>query len=1037
MSTDNQTQNEKVPDIVDTNGQPNAVVSNNTIVTQNDANTNIKSGPPQLDSISPELANVETNTGFGLIHTEATQSKSSDFRNADDKVDLASPNNDSHDILISENNEANTSKVKNEQLALDSDAQPVSSVNAASIAAAILPEQHQHEHSSEENNKHDLENASEPDQKPAKYEASSTLESPASTKECIDGIQGSVDSSSANKLQLDDNLASIVENNNQQELSQAEMITSVISDREGSMPKSNDSNVQEPTDSRELAKDDSVLVDENSIIQIENQNNIIDANKNGDRNGNVDQLHTDSSESEKPIIGNSEKSETTGPLAATITNSANSNKKHILGKSEDYENEGKLEDSCTADKEVSISEKNSENKKDLTLPEDNDIEEQNLGAPLDLNKHKDSDTFLEETNEEHSQSKESDIQEIPQLHKIVLPSYASWFSLNKINDIEVRGIPEFFNNANSSKTPLIYVYYRNFMINAYRLNPNEYLSLTAIRRNLAGDAGCLLRIHRFLTKWGIINYQVNPENKVMPVAPPSIPNASIRYDNPRGLFPFESFTIPEKYEKEKIDKLKNMLQNGASNADSETKTEPKKEENDKETKIRNNIESSKSGDEEFPSKRSRIISDFNSGWSRLELKKLLIAVQENSVSGDHGTKFDWLRIASFVGTKSPDQCIARFLQLPIEDPFLDKMKNLGPLKYAPHLPYSSADNPIISTITYLSSLVDKDIVIAAKNRAIKKVDEIYLNKLKDSIKTGKDEDITMTELESTIPLETKHEKNDENFSESLKENLSASLAGIAGRAHLFATYEERQLNYLVSTIINQSINKVELKLEKLTAAEMEIEQQKKTLINMQNDIITSKLSMGKRQKHIYDSFSKLNTRMHKSLEILKKNVFKADSINFGGIESQSTQQLALPIVSLSDSAENDANEMKAELTVATLANGQASSEDNVHNASLLKAAISAIPVSSAISISGGLKSVPINGNNGTDSSHNVSLLQFEIRQMEEAMKELNKDLSSLTDMRLFSKCINRDSEDDSDNDEEEELNPLSVEIPKSYQFWSA
>jgi SWI/SNF related-matrix-associated actin-dependent regulator of chromatin subfamily C len=46
------------------------------------------------------------------------------------------------------------------------------------------------------------------------------------------------------------------------------------------------------------------------------------------------------------------------------------------------------------------------------------------------------------------------------------------------------------------------------MINTYRLNPGEYLTVTACRRNLAGDVGAIMRVHGFLEQWGLINYQV-------------------------------------------------------------------------------------------------------------------------------------------------------------------------------------------------------------------------------------------------------------------------------------------------------------------------------------------------------------------------------------------------------------------------------------------------------------------------------------------------------------------------------------------------
>lgn len=97
---------------------------------------------------------------------------------------------------------------------------------------------------------------------------------------------------------------------------------------------------------------------------------------------------------------------------------------------------------------------------------------------------------------------------VEQTHTVVVPSYSTWFDMNVIKDIERKSLPEFFNNRNRSKTPLVYKDYRDFMINTYRLNPSEYLTVTACRRNLAGDVCSIMRVHAFLEQWGLINYQV-------------------------------------------------------------------------------------------------------------------------------------------------------------------------------------------------------------------------------------------------------------------------------------------------------------------------------------------------------------------------------------------------------------------------------------------------------------------------------------------------------------------------------------------------
>ncbi|KAJ3097046.1 hypothetical protein HDU97_005305 [Phlyctochytrium planicorne] len=104
-----------------------------------------------------------------------------------------------------------------------------------------------------------------------------------------------------------------------------------------------------------------------------------------------------------------------------------------------------------------------------------------------------------------------------QILEIIVPSYSAWFSFNSIHEIERRGLPEFFNNRNKTKSPDTYVEYRNFMVNTYRLNPGEYLTVTACRRNLTGDVCSIIRVHAFLEQWGLINYQ--PDVDTRPGAP--------------------------------------------------------------------------------------------------------------------------------------------------------------------------------------------------------------------------------------------------------------------------------------------------------------------------------------------------------------------------------------------------------------------------------------------------------------------------------------------------------------------------------------
>jgi SWI/SNF related-matrix-associated actin-dependent regulator of chromatin subfamily C len=139
-------------------------------------------------------------------------------------------------------------------------------------------------------------------------------------------------------------------------------------------------------------------------------------------------------------------------------------------------------------------------------------DDEEMGGLDDAKKEKDADGA--EVVDPEAQAK-ADLQSaarshfVAQTYATIIPSYATWFDMRYIDYRERKALPEFFNGRNRSKTPAVYRDYRDFMINTYRLNPSEYLTVTACRRNLAGDVCAIMRVHAFLEQWGLINYQVH------------------------------------------------------------------------------------------------------------------------------------------------------------------------------------------------------------------------------------------------------------------------------------------------------------------------------------------------------------------------------------------------------------------------------------------------------------------------------------------------------------------------------------------------
>merc|ERR1719510_965034 len=206
-------------------------------------------------------------------------------------------------------------------------------------------------------------------------------------------------------------------------------------------------------------------------------------------------------------------------------------KKKGGSKSKKSKNDDDDEDDLTADMDDPTPENSiSEVKQNLMNAGKSEMKPGQGGTYMDMEEGAEGAASGDEEGE-----KEGDDNVTEQTHHIIVPSYSAWFDYNSIHSIEKRHLPEFFNAKNKSKTPEIYLSYRNFMIDTYRLNPTEYLTSTACRRNLAGDVCAIMRVHAFLEQWGLINYQVDMDARPTLMGPPPTSHFHILADTPAGL----------------------------------------------------------------------------------------------------------------------------------------------------------------------------------------------------------------------------------------------------------------------------------------------------------------------------------------------------------------------------------------------------------------------------------------------------------------------------------------------------------------------
>lgn len=605
----------------------------------------------------------------------------------------------------------------------------------------------------------------------------------------------------------------------------------------------------------------------------------------------------------------------------------------------------------------------------------------------------------------------SDERLVIQTHAIVIPSYASWFNLSNIHEIEKRSLPEFFNHKNRSKTNDIYTRYRNFMVNAYRLNPAEYLTVTACRRNLVGDACAIMRVHSFLDKWGIINYQVNVEHRPKEVIPPFTGHWKVLQDTPRGLFPFKFYEGVDDpaakklpggmsqqdlenavaIEKEKARSMAHLTQSSSSSQTDATKNAF--------STVKTN--STVSNSASIPSVSHRI--DAGSNWSKKELLALLEGIEKHSN--------DWDKIASGVGTKTKEESILKFLSLSIEDPYLNdsvglgnlneknciqtgekpetkraaeagnddalasrkrqKTENgsisidtyaeengtereqnstpkkpsfesqgtshrivdstrakprlsdwadqIGPLKYGlQNIPFAQAENPVLSVVSFLASLVDPSVVAAATGHSLKTIQE----KLKQESEKAKDEDTTKTEkkdgddnkskVSEKTNTDMKKESPDEdvkmtddsekgsesNDSQSQNQNDAGSLSSsaipfeaassvlfgsISARSSVLQSRTERLLYTDLYALVSQQVYKTDAKLAKFLALENILGTERHEIERERMEVFLDRLVLAKKMKQVdevlADTVDMVSSLSSEAIDTYNRNNNNNDDIN--------------------------------------------------------------------------------------------------------------------------------------------------------------
>ena len=211
---------------------------------------------------------------------------------------------------------------------------------------------------------------------------------------------------------------------------------------------------------------------------------------------------------------------------------------------------------------------------------------------------------------------------------------------------------------------------------------------------------------------------------------------------------------------------------------------------------------------------------------------------------------DWNQIADHVGTRTRDQCVIRFLQLPIEENFSEeKPESLGPLQYD-RTPFTQADNPVMSVVAFLASIVDPAVAAAAAHSSIEEMTKNLSLQVSDSA-SAKSKDAAATPAGATTP-HVKDEKPTASAASSpatspadsiLSKSASIALGTAAARASALASHEEREMTKLVNAVVNTNLRKLELKLTQFNELESVLQAERREIEKARQQLFLERLAM--------------------------------------------------------------------------------------------------------------------------------------------------------------------------------------------------
>ena len=256
---------------------------------------------------------------------------------------------------------------------------------------------------------------------------------------------------------------------------------------------------------------------------------------------------------------------------------------------------------------------------------------------------------------------------------------------------------------------------------------------------------------------------------------------------------------------------------------------------------------------------------------------------------------DWNRVADHVVTKTREQCVMKFLQLEIEDKYIEaelpesqlaapSTKFLRDLEYLSQgrVPIHHADNPILSVVSFLAGLAPANVTEAAvaSGRSVGEMKRMLQDKINKSptapSEKGKEKEISDKPTPADVKPESAEDVMDIDTTTSTTTTTAASktspstdanplitlpFALSAARSSALASHEERHITRLVSGSVNLQLQKLSLKLAHFNDFEKLLSAERRDLQRRRQQLFLDRLAFQRRVRALEDATRRVQSQL--------------------------------------------------------------------------------------------------------------------------------------------------------------------------------